>query len=26
VDEAFTWILGDLTNMTFEIHTLKHYP
>jgi len=24
VDEAFTWILGNLTDMTFEIHTLKH--
>jgi putative phosphoesterase len=24
VKEAFTWILGDLTSMTFEIHTLKH--
>lgn len=24
VKEAFTWILGDLTNMTFEIHTLEH--
>ncbi|MDH4235330.1 MAG: metallophosphatase family protein [Gallionella sp.] len=22
VDEAFTWILGDLADMTFEIHTL----
>lgn len=24
VDEAYTWILGDLADMTFEIHTLKH--
>ncbi|HUW00311.1 MAG TPA: metallophosphoesterase family protein [Gallionella sp.] len=24
VDEAFTWIMGDLSDMTFEIHTLKH--
>jgi uncharacterized protein len=24
VDEAFTWILGDLADMTFEIHTLKY--
>jgi len=24
VGEAFTWILGNLTDMTFEIHTLKH--
>lgn len=24
VDEAFTWILGDLADMTFEIHTLTH--
>ena len=24
VDEAFTWILGDLADMSFEIHTLKH--
>jgi len=23
VEEAFTWILGDLDNMFFEIHTLK---
>lgn len=24
VKEAFTWILGDLTNMAFAIHTLEH--
>ena len=24
VDEAFTWILGDLADMTFEIHILKY--
>lgn len=24
VEEAFTWILGDLSDMTFEIHTSKH--
>jgi predicted phosphodiesterase len=24
VDEAYTWILGDLTDMTIEIHTLEH--
>jgi hypothetical protein len=24
VEEAFTWILGDLSTMTFEIHTSKH--
>jgi putative phosphoesterase len=24
VKEAYTWILGDLADMTFEIHTLKH--
>lgn len=24
VDVAFTWIMGDLADMTFEIHTLKH--
>lgn len=24
VDGAFTWILGDLADMTFDIHTLKH--
>ncbi len=24
VEEAFTWILGDLTSMAFEIHTLEH--
>ena len=24
VGEAFTWILGNLTDMTFEIHSLKH--
>lgn len=24
VEEAFTWILGDLSNMTFEIHTSRH--
>jgi putative phosphoesterase len=24
VEEAFTWILGDLADMTFEIHTLQH--
>lgn len=24
VDEAFIWILADLADMSFEIHTLKH--
>ena len=24
VNEAYTWILGDLSNMSFEIYTLKH--
>ena len=24
VEEAFTWILGDLDDMRFEIHTQKH--
>ena len=24
IKEAFTWILGDLATMTFEIHTLTH--
>lgn len=24
VEEAFTWILGDLSSMVFEIHTLEH--
>lgn len=24
VEEAFTWILGDLSTMTFEIHTSRH--
>ena len=24
VEEAFTWILGDLSTMTFEIYTSKH--
>jgi putative phosphoesterase len=24
VDEAYSWILGDLTDMTFEIRTLEH--
>jgi predicted phosphodiesterase len=24
VEEAFTWILGDLSDMIFEIHTSKH--
>jgi putative phosphoesterase len=24
VEEAYTWILGDLTSMVFEINTMKH--